>query len=128
MERFSNKKLGKIRFSGCLMHHQPLLKKIKKSFKKVLTNNNKSSIIITELRKKGIDKMNKKEMINKLNKIMDEVEELQLELCTMLVNDSKNQELNFADNTLENAFNNLVDTEYRLEKSVQNFKKVLTKL
>ena len=32
-------------------------KKNKKSFKKVLTNNNKSSIIITELRKKGIDKM-----------------------------------------------------------------------
>ena len=83
-----------------------------------MTNNNKSSIIITELRKKGIDKMNKKEMINKLNKIMDEVEELQLELCTMLVNDSKNQELNFADNTLENAFNNLVDTEYHLKKSL----------
>ena len=83
-----------------------------------MTNNNKSSIIITELRKKGIDKLNKKEMINKLNKIMDEVEELQLELCTMLVNDSKNQELNFADNTLENAFNNLVDTEYHLKKSL----------
>lgn len=62
--------------------------------------------------------MNKKEMINKLNKIMNEVEELQLELCTMLVNDSKNQELNFADNTLENAFNNLVDTEYHLKKSL----------
>ena len=62
--------------------------------------------------------MNKKEMINKLNKIMDEVEELQLELCTMLVKDSENQELNFADNTLENAFNNLVDTEYHLKKSL----------
>lgn len=62
--------------------------------------------------------MNKKEMINKLNKIMDEVEELQLELCTMLVNDSENQELNFADNTLENAFNNLVDTEYHLKKNL----------
>ena len=62
--------------------------------------------------------MNKKEMINKLNKIMNEVEELQLELCTMLVNDSKNQELNFADNTLENAFNTLVDTEYHLKKSL----------
>ena len=43
-------------------------------------------------------------MINKLNKIMDEVEELQLELCTMLANDRENQELNFTDNTLENAF------------------------
>lgn len=62
--------------------------------------------------------MDKKEMINKLNKIMNEVEELQLELCTMLVKDSKNQELNFADNTLENAFNNLVDTEYHLKKSL----------
>ena len=62
--------------------------------------------------------MDKKEMINKLNKIMKEVEELQLELCTMLVKDSENQELNFADNTLENAFNNLVDTEYHLKKSL----------
>lgn len=62
--------------------------------------------------------MDKKEMINKLNKIMNEVEELQLELCTMLVKDGKNQELNFADNTLENAFNNLVDTEYHLKKSL----------
>ena len=62
--------------------------------------------------------MDKKEMINKLNKIMNEVEELQLELCTMLVKDSENQELNFADNTLENAFDNLVDTEYHLKKSL----------
>ena len=62
--------------------------------------------------------MNKKEMIEKLNKIMNEVEELQLELCTMLVKDSENQKLNFADNTLENAFNNLVDTEYHLKKSL----------
>ena len=62
--------------------------------------------------------MDKKEMVNKLNKIMNEVEELQLELCTMLVKDSENQELNFADNTLENAFNNLVDTEYHLKKSL----------
>ena len=62
--------------------------------------------------------MDKKDIINKLNKIMDEVEELQLELCTMLVNDSENQELNFADNTLENTFNNLVDTEYHLKKSL----------
>ena len=62
--------------------------------------------------------MDKKEMINKLNKIMNEVEEIQLELCTMLVKDSENQELNFADNTLENAFNNLVDTEYHLKKSL----------
>ena len=61
--------------------------------------------------------MDKKEIINKLNKIIDEVEELQLELCTMLIKDNKNQELNFADNTLENAFNNLVDTEYHLKKS-----------
>ena len=62
--------------------------------------------------------MDKKEIINKLNKIMNEVEELQLELCPMLVKDSENQELNFADNTLENAFNNLVDTEYHLKKSL----------
>ena len=62
--------------------------------------------------------MDKKEMVNKLNKIMNEVEEVQLELCTMLVKDSENQELNFADNTLENAFNNLVDTEYHLKKSL----------
>ena len=62
--------------------------------------------------------MDKKEMIKKLNKIMNEVEELQLELCTMLVKDSENQELNFADNTLENAFNNLVDAEYHLKKSL----------
>ena len=62
--------------------------------------------------------MDKKEIINKLNKIMNEVEELQLELCTMLVKDSENKELNFADNTLENAFNNLVDTEYHLKKSL----------
>lgn len=62
--------------------------------------------------------MDKKEMIKKLNKIMNEVEELQLELCTTLVKDSENQELNFADNTLENAFNNLIDTEYHLKKSL----------
>ena len=62
--------------------------------------------------------MDKKEIIKKLNKIMNEVEELQLELCAMLVKDSENQELNFADNTLENAFNNLVDTEYHLKKSL----------
>lgn len=62
-------------------------------------------------------------MINKLNKIMNEVEELQLELCTMLVKDSENQELNFADNTLENAFNNLVDTEYHLKKVYKILKK-----
>lgn len=62
--------------------------------------------------------MDKKEMIEKLNKIMNEVEGLQLELCTMLVKDSENKELNFADNTLENAFNNLVDTEYHLKKSL----------
>ena len=62
--------------------------------------------------------MNKKEMIEKLNEIMNEVEKLQLELGTMLVKDGENQELNFADNTLENAFNNLVDTEYHLKKSL----------
>ena len=62
--------------------------------------------------------MDKKDVINKLSKIMNEVEELQLELCTMLVNDSENQELNFADNTLENTFTNLVDTEYHLKKSL----------
>ena len=62
--------------------------------------------------------MNKQEMIDKLNKIMNEVEELQLELCTMLVKDGENQELNYADNTLDNALNNLVDTEYHLKKSI----------
>lgn len=62
--------------------------------------------------------MDKKDIINKLNKIMDEVEELQLALCTMLIKDNENQELNFADNTLENVFNNLVDTEYHLKKSL----------
>lgn len=62
--------------------------------------------------------MDKKDVINKLNKIMDEVEELQLKLCTMLIKDNENQELNFADNTLENVFNNLVDTEYHLKKSL----------
>ena len=62
--------------------------------------------------------MDKKDIINKLNKIMDEVEELQLALCTMLIKDNENQELNFVDNTLENAFNNLVDTEYHLKKSL----------
>ena len=62
--------------------------------------------------------MDKKDIINKLNKIIDEVEELQLEFCTMLNKDNENQELIFADNTLENAFNNLVDTEYHLKKSL----------
>lgn len=62
--------------------------------------------------------MNKKEMIDKLNEIMDEVEKLQLELCTMLVKEGKNQELKYVDNTLDNAFNNLVDTEYHLKKSI----------
>ena len=62
--------------------------------------------------------MDKKDIINKLNKIMDKVEELQLALCPMLIKDNENQELNFADNTLENAFNNLVDTEYHLKKSL----------
>lgn len=62
--------------------------------------------------------MDKKDIINKLNKIVDEVEELQLALCTMLIKDNENQELIFADNTLENAFNNLVDTEYHLKKSL----------
>ena len=61
--------------------------------------------------------MDKKEIINKLNKIIDEVDELQLELCTILIEDNKNQELNFADDTLENAFNNLINTEYHLKKS-----------
>ena len=63
--------------------------------------------------------MDKQEMIDKLNKIMNEVEELQLELCTMLVKEGKNQELKYADNVLDNAFNNLVDTEYHLKKSMQ---------
>lgn len=62
--------------------------------------------------------MNKKEIINKLDKIMNEVEGLQLELCTLLAKDNENQELNFADNTLGNAFNNLVDTQYHLKKSL----------
>ena len=62
--------------------------------------------------------MNKQEMIDKLNKIMNEVEELQLELGTILVKDGENQELNYADNTLDNAFNNLVNTEYHLKKSI----------
>lgn len=62
--------------------------------------------------------MDKKDIINKLNKMMDEIEELQLKFCTMLIKDNENQELNFADNTLENAFNNLVDTEYHLKKSL----------
>ena len=62
--------------------------------------------------------MNKQEMIDKLNKIMDEVEELQLELCTMLAKEDENQELNYADNALDNAFNNLVNTEYHLKKSI----------
>ena len=63
-------------------------------------------------------KMNRQEIIDKLNKVMNEVEELQLELGTMLVKDGENQELNYADNTLDNAFNNLVDTEYHLKKSM----------
>ena len=63
-------------------------------------------------------RIDKKDVINKLNKIMDEIEELQLEFCTMLIKDNENQELIFADNTLENAFNNLVDTEYHLKKSL----------
>lgn len=58
-------------------------------------------------------------MIDKLNKIMNEVEELQLELCTMLVKEGKNQELKYADNTLDNAFNNLIDTECHIKKSMQ---------
>lgn len=62
--------------------------------------------------------MNKKEIINKLDKIMNEVEGLQLELCTLLTKDNENQELNFADNTLGNAFNNLVDAQYHLKKSL----------
>lgn len=62
--------------------------------------------------------MNKQEMIDKLNKIMDEVEELQLELCTMLAKEDEKQELNYADNALDNAFNNLVNTEYHLKKSI----------
>ena len=62
--------------------------------------------------------MDKKEIISELNKIMDEVDELQLMLYTILTKDSENQELNFANNTLENAFNNLVDTEYHLKKSL----------
>ena len=62
--------------------------------------------------------MNKQEMIDKLNEIMNEVEALQLELGTMLVKEGKNQELKYADNTLDNAFNNLVDTEYHLKKSM----------
>ena len=62
--------------------------------------------------------MDKKDVINKLNKIMDEIEELQLEFCTMLIKDNENQELILADNTLENVFNNLVDTEYHLKKSL----------
>ena len=62
--------------------------------------------------------MNKQEIIDKLNKIMNEVEELQLELGTILVKDGENQELNYADNTLDNAFNNLVNTEYHLKKSI----------
>ena len=62
--------------------------------------------------------MNKQEMIDKLNKIMNEVEELQLELCTILIKEGKNQELKYADNTLDNAFNNLIDTEYHLKKSI----------
>ena len=62
--------------------------------------------------------MNKQEMIDKLNKIMNEVEELQLELGTILVKDGENQELNYADNTLDNAFNNLVNTEYHVKKSI----------
>lgn len=62
--------------------------------------------------------MNKKEIINKLDKIINEVEGLQLELCTLLAKGNENQELNFADNTLGNAFNNLVDTQYHLKKSL----------
>ena len=62
--------------------------------------------------------MDKKEIISELNKIIDEVDELQLMLYTILAKDSENQELNFANNTLENAFNNLVDTEYHLKKSL----------
>ena len=62
--------------------------------------------------------MNKQEIIDKLNKIMNEVEELQLELGTILVKDGENQELNYADNALDNAFNNLVNTEYHLKKSI----------
>ena len=62
--------------------------------------------------------MNKQEMIDKLNKIMNEVEELQLELGTILVKDGEKQELNYADKTLDNAFNNLVNTEYHVKKSI----------
>ena len=62
--------------------------------------------------------MDKKEIISELNKIMEEVDELQLMIYTILTKDSENQELNFANNTLENAFNNLVDTEYHLKKSL----------
>ena len=64
--------------------------------------------------------MDKQEMIDKLNKIMNEVEELQLELGTILVKDGENQELNYADNTLDNAFNNLVNTEYHLKNLYNN--------
>ena len=89
-----------------------------KKFKKTIDKTLKLCYNSFRVKERKELKMDKKEMINKLNKIMNEVEELQLELGTMLVKDSENQELNFADNTLENAFNNLVDTEYHLKKSL----------
>ncbi len=62
--------------------------------------------------------MNKKEMVNKLNKIIDEVEKIQLELGVILIKDENNKELNFTDNALDNAFNNLINAEYYLKKSL----------
>lgn len=58
--------------------------------------------------------MNKIEIINKLNEIMDKVEEIQLVLGCELVKNQDNLRLEFADNTLDNAYNNLVDTVYHL--------------
>lgn len=57
-------------------------------------------------------------LVEKLDKISEEITEIQLEIGSKLVKEN-NQELDFADNTLSNAFNNLVDTIYHLRKSIQ---------
>ena len=56
-------------------------------------------------------------LVEKLDKISEEITEIQLEIGNKLIKEH-NQELDFADNTLSNAFNNLVDTIYHLRQSI----------
>ena len=61
--------------------------------------------------------MNKEKMINELDKILNKLEDLQLAMTDLELAEPNNSQLDYADNTMSNAYDNLCSTIYHLKMS-----------